>query len=430
MPGHSRRQLAGIFALFAAGYFLSYGFRAIGPLIAPDLMRELSLDANRLGLLASVYFLTFAIAQPAIGIGMDRYGPARINALLFAIAALGAAMFAVSSSFTSLAIARGLIGVGVAGALMTSLKAFVIWWEPRQREALTGAIMAAGAVAAMVVSVPAELAMRVIGWRGVFWVFAAACAIVAAALWWRVPGQRVAQNSSQSASPASDLNENASTGNRDLSVKDNTGDISNIGYREIVTSRIFLSYLPLAMFGSGGFAAIQSLWAGPWLIEVAGHSRAATAEVLLIYGFALLIGYLVMGFAGSRIAASPTAPRRCYIGSLAVAFSALAAIISNAWPASSAPWFVYGLTLGAAMLAYPALTKAFPAAIAGRVVTAYNFAMFTGAFALQWSMGALIQALIDSGTLKLLAYQVSFGSLLVLQVAALVWFWGMSRQNK
>ena len=419
MPGHSRRQLAGIFALFAAGYFLSYGFRAIGPLIAPDLMSELSLNANRLGLLASVYFLTFAIAQPAIGIGMDRYGPARVNALLFTIAALGAAMFAVSSSFTSLAIARGLIGIGVAGALMTSLKAFVIWWEPRQREALTGAIMAAGAAAAMVVSVPAELAMRVIGWRGVFWVFAAASAIVAAALWWRVPGQRGVQNGSQSASPASGLNENASTGN-----------LSTTGYREIVTSRIFLSYLPLAMFGSGGFAAIQSLWAGPWLIEVAGHSRAATAEVLLVYGFALLIGYLVMGFAGSRIAASPTAPRRCYIGSLAVAFSALAAIISNAWPASSVPWFVYGLTLGAAMLAYPALTKAFPAAIAGRVVTAYNFAMFVGAFALQWSMGALIQALIDSGTPKLLAYQVSFGSVLVLQVLALVWFWGMSRRDR
>ena len=290
--------------------------------------------------------------------------------------------------------------------------------------------------------------MRVIGWRGVFWVFAAASAIVAAALWWRVPGQRVAQNGSQSASPASDLNENAGTGTGDLDVKDNTGDISNlgntgdisnpgklsnvsnIGYRGIVTSRIFLSYLPLAMFGSGGFAAIQSLWAGPWLIEVAGHSRAATAEVLLVYGFALLIGYLIMGFAGSRIAASPTAPRRCYIGSLAVAFSALAVIISNTWPASSIPWFVYGLTLGAAMLAYPALTKAFPAAIAGRVVTAYNFAMFVGAFALQWSMGALIQALIDSGTPKLSAYQVSFGSVLVLQVAALVWFWGMSRRTR
>ena len=62
MPGQSRRHLAVIFALFAAGYFLSYSLRSIGPMIAPDLTRELALDANRLGLLASVYFLTFAIA--------------------------------------------------------------------------------------------------------------------------------------------------------------------------------------------------------------------------------------------------------------------------------------------------------------------------------------------------------------------------------
>ena len=120
MAGHSRRQLTGIFALFAAGYFLSYSFRSIGPLIAPDLMRDIGLDANRLGLLASVYFLTFAIAQPVIGIAMDRYGPARVNAVLFIIASVGAALFAWSESLAGLAIGRGLIGFGVAGALMTS----------------------------------------------------------------------------------------------------------------------------------------------------------------------------------------------------------------------------------------------------------------------------------------------------------------------
>ena len=69
--GAPRIALTGIFTLFAAGYFLSYSFRSVGPLIAPDLMRELSLNAADLGLLASVYFLTFALAQPFIGIGMS-----------------------------------------------------------------------------------------------------------------------------------------------------------------------------------------------------------------------------------------------------------------------------------------------------------------------------------------------------------------------
>ena len=420
MAGYSRRQLTGIFALFAAGYFLSYSFRSIGPLIAPDLMRDIGLDANRLGLLASVYFLTFAIAQPVIGIAMDRYGPARVNAVLFTIAAAGAALFAWSESLAGLAIGRGLIGFGVAGALMTSFKAFVIWYEPRHREALTGAMMAVGGVAAMMVSIPAELLMRVIGWRGMFWLLGGASVLAAAALWWRVPAQRVVQNGSHSTSPPA-----ASDDGR----ADDLGDGITTGYRGIVTSRIFVSYLPLALFGSGGFSAIQSLWAGPWLIDVAGHTRAAAAQVLFVYGFALLLGYFGIGMLGARIASSATAPRRWYIGSLAVAFASLAAIISNLWPASSAPWFVYGLTLGASMLAYPALTKAFPAAIAGRVVTAYNFVMFAGAFALQWSMGALIQALLDGGTAKLFAYQCAFGAILAAQVLSLIWFWGLSRRN-
>ena len=420
MSGHSRRQLSGIFALFAAGYFLSYSFRSIGPLIAPDLMRDIGLDANRLGLLASVYFLTFAIAQPVIGIAMDRYGPARVNAVLFTIAAAGAALFAWSESLAGLAIGRGLIGLGVAGALMTSFKAFVIWYEPRHREALTGAMMAVGGVAAMMVSIPAELLMRVIGWRGMFWLLGGASVLAAAALWWRIPAQRVAQNGSHSASsPVASGDGRA----------DDLGGGATIGYRGIVTSRIFASYLPLSLFGSGGFSAIQSLWAGPWLIDVAGHTRAAAAQVLFVYGFALLLGYFGIGMLGARIASSATAPRRWYIGSLAVAFAALAAIISNVWPASSAPWFVYGLTLGASMLAYPALTKAFPAAIAGRVVTAYNFVMFAGAFALQWSMGALIQALLDGGTAKEFAYQCAFGAILAAQVLSLIWFWGLSRRN-
>ena len=80
------------------------------------------------------------------------------------------------------------------------------------------------------------------------------------------------------------------------------------------------------------------------------------------------------------------------------------------------------------MLAYPALTRVFPVAIAGRVMTAYNVVMFAGAFVLQWGIGALIQAQINHGVAAVLAYQVSFGVLLAAQVAALLWFWLRTRE--
>ncbi len=418
LPARARASLTLIFTLFAAGYFLSFCFRSVGPLIAPDLMRELDLDAGQLGLLASVYFLTFTLAQPVIGIAMDQHGPARINAALFVIAAAGAIVFAAGESAAMLALGRALIGLGVSGALMTPMKALVLWYPPQQRDAWSSAMMAVGGMAAMMASVPAELAMRSIGWRGLFWVLGGASALVAAALWWRLAGLHAGENRSQSHSSEQDPADAAPPASAPAG-----------GYRTIFTSRIFIAYAPLAMFSSGGAAAVQSLWAGPWLMQAAGHSRASAAQVLLLYGLALFTGYVITAFVSTRLNAIPGAPRRLYIGALGLAYSALAAIISNAWPASAWPWFAYGLTVGTGMLAYPALTRAFPAAIAGRVVTAYNMVMFASAFVLQWAMGALIQAQINNGAVTLAAYQVGFGALLVLQVLALLWFGVMSRRT-
>lgn len=395
---------ARVFLIFAAAYFLSYTFRSIGPLIAPELTLELALNPRQLGLLGSAYFFTFFLAQPVVGIAMDRFGPARVNAVLISIAASGSALFAVASDVYTLAAARALIGLGAAGALMTALKAFVVWFEPRNRESLSGAMMAVGGVAAMVAATPAEWLMRVLGWRGLFWLLAAGALMVATTL-------ALATPAFGNASPAAPARAGAG------------------GYRRIFASRIFLSYAPLAIFFSGGFSAIQSLWAGPWLAEVAGLSRAAAAAVLLVYGFSLFCGYLLIAGVGSRINARPGAPRQWYIASLAISVIALACIVSNAWPASSLPWFAYGITLAAGMLAYPALTRAFPVSISGRVLTAYNMLMFMGGFALQSGLGILIQALLDAGWSRVHAYQGAFGSLLVAQFAALIWFVALSREE-
>ena len=81
----SRSLRVRIFAVVALAYFLSESFRSIGAIIAPDLAQDLHLNPRELGLLASVYFLAFFLAQPVIGVTMDRYGPARVNAVLISI---------------------------------------------------------------------------------------------------------------------------------------------------------------------------------------------------------------------------------------------------------------------------------------------------------------------------------------------------------
>src|SRR6516165_5131028 len=134
-PAQSWRLIALVFLPFAAGHYLSYLFRTINAFISSQLTSDLALGAADLGLLTSVYFLTFAAAQIPIGILLDRYGPRRVESALLVVAAGGAVLFGAAQGFVPLVLARALIGLGVAAALTAGVKAIVLWF-PKERVAL------------------------------------------------------------------------------------------------------------------------------------------------------------------------------------------------------------------------------------------------------------------------------------------------------
>ena len=83
-------------------------------------------------MLTSVYFLAFALFLIPFGVLLDRYGPRRVDSALLLVAAMGALVFALAPSFTSLVVGRALIGLGVSVCLMASFQAFVLWY-PAER---------------------------------------------------------------------------------------------------------------------------------------------------------------------------------------------------------------------------------------------------------------------------------------------------------
>ncbi len=127
-----------VFLPFVFGYYIAYLFRTINAVMAAPLATELGLGADDLGLLTSVYFLTFAAAQIPIGILLDRYGPRRVQSALLVIAAVGSTLFAVSDHFWMLLIGRALIGLGVASAMTAGLKALVLWFPGDRVPLLNG----------------------------------------------------------------------------------------------------------------------------------------------------------------------------------------------------------------------------------------------------------------------------------------------------
>ena len=96
--------------LFAWAYVLSYALRVINAVVGPPLMQELGLSNSDLGLISAAYFITFACMQLPLGVWLDHHGSRRTESLLLLFGALGCALFATSHSFSTLWLARALIG--------------------------------------------------------------------------------------------------------------------------------------------------------------------------------------------------------------------------------------------------------------------------------------------------------------------------------
>lgn len=391
-----RRLWIRLFLPFAAGYFLSYLFRTVNAVIGPVLARELALPDNALGLLTSTYFLAFGAAQLPLGILLDRYGPRRVEAGLLLLAASGAAVFALSDTLAGLATGRALIGLGVAACLMASFKAFSMWFPPERQASLTGWIMASGGLGALAASKPLEFALGFAGWRDIALALAAATLLVAALIGFVVPDKQA---------------ESSGSGFREQLA----------GVRTVFASRHFWRYAPMGCLMTGGFMAVQGLWASRWMMVHEGLAQAGVAIRLTWISGAMLAGFLFMGFFATGLVRRGIRLESVYRGAMVTALLAFALITVRPALAGDLLWPVLGACFSLSNIAYSLVAQAFPSALSGRANTSLNLLVFAGAFGLQWGIGGLVDGLQAAGWSIDAAYRAAFLALLAGQMLALLW---------
>jgi predicted MFS family arabinose efflux permease len=387
-------------APFGLGYFLSYLFRAVNAVVAPDLQAQIGLTAAELGLLTAAYLFAFAAFQLPLGVLLDRYGPRRVQVGLLTLAAVGAALFSVGSSVVSLTAARALIGIGFAGGLMSGFKAVVLWVPEPRRALANSLVMSLGAIGLLCATTPMEWAVSAAGWRTVFLGLAGVTFAAALLIWALVPERR---------QPAS---------GETLSLQ-----VAAIG--AILRDRGFWGLAPLLGATAGTHIAIQTLWAGPWFRDVAGLDRIATANHLFLMAAAFFVGILVSGAVTDRLVRRGFSELDVMLGFLLLFLAAQACIILDIVPLRLPAWMVFGMSGQVAILAYPWLSKHFGAKRSGRANTAMNLIIFASAFLIQAAIGAIIDTFpkTPGGGYGPAAYQAAFGLFFALQLAALAWYW-------
>ena len=406
MNHHPLAHIFRIFFPFATGYFLSYLYRVVNAVIAPDLVEELALAPSSLGLLTAIYFITFASFQLPLGILLDRYGPRKVEASLLLFAGLGAYIFSQATSLSGLVVGRAFIGFGVSSCLMAAFKAYTMWFPKEKWPLVNGFQMAAGGLGALVAASPVEFALGYTDWRGLFVILAMATIASALFVFIVVPKK------------------NISTGGETIGQQLD-------GIKIIFTSRTFWSLAPLTTASQATFLSIQGLWSGPWLTNVAGYNRADTAQTLSMVALAMIVGFITIGWLTQWLGRKDISTTHTAVAGMS--FFMLAQLLLIILPIKFAVpvWIIFGFTGTTSIIAYAALSQSFPSELSGRVTTAINLLVFVTAFCTQWFVGWVIDFFTpNSSTLLAVGgFQVSFSLLLLLQLAGLISFYLIGRKS-
>lgn len=385
-----------VFFVFACGYFLSCLLRAITATLSPVLTTEFNLLAGDLGLLAGGYFLGFASMQIPLGYLLDKQGPKKIVSSFLLIAIVGTASFAIAESFAGLLISRILIGVGVSACLMGPLTGYRIWFADEYQQRGNSWMLMIASTGFVFSTLPVQILLPIFGWRWVFGGITILIFIVIILILLFIPTWK-----------------NETDNNNEK----NFGSLSDIW-----KNKFFRSTIPLGLFNYGGMIAIQTLWAGPWMVRVAGYNPLESATGLFWINTTMLIAFFVWGYILPKITKFGLETMKLMKFGLPISYLFLLVIIISGENAGAIHFTIYILTSIVLTLTQPAIALSFPASLAGKSLTSFNLLIFLGTFIMQWGIGLVIDMCRFLGKGEIQSFQISFFIYLLICIFSYLYF--------
>lgn len=396
-----RRAAVWVFAVFASAYFLSTLLRAITATLSPTLTLEFGLQARDLGLLAGGYFFGFSLTQLPMGHWLDQHGPKKVVLSFLCVAVLGCLAFAWATDFAGLLLARVLIGVGVSACLMAPLTGYRRWLLLEKQQRANSWMLMTGAFGMLASTLPVQWLLPVMGWRWIFVILALLIALSMALMAWQVPQWRQATPAAHEATPP-------------------TGILAS--YAQVWRHPYFRALMPMGFFNYGGLVAMQTLWAGPWMIKVAGYSALDAATGLFWINVCMLVTFWLWGLITPTLFARGLTANRLMTRGVPLIFCVQIYIVLAGSDAGALPWALFCITSSFVSLAQPAVGMAFPPHLAGRALSAYNLVLFSGVFVVQWGIGLMIDGFKGLGLMEPQAFQAAMAVFLVTCLASYGYF--------
>jgi len=381
----------GVFSLASANFFMSQFYRSTNAVIAPQLLRDLSLSTEDLGLLSAAFFYAFGLAQIPITVFLDRIGARRMMSGLSLLGVVGAFVFSWADSLTVGVLGRALLGIGMACNLMGTLKLLTLWFDPLRFATLSGVVFALGTLGNMAATSPFVILVDWMGWREAIRVLGGLTFLLVMFFYAVVrdrPQDRA--ETRHAASPP----ENPAHWLGDLRLLLRNKDYWIISYAT------FVRY--------GVFAAFQALWAGPFLMEGIGLSPVPAGNLIFLINVGMLVSSPLWGAVSDRIIRT----RKWLVCWGLGVITLLLALTAGTGPDTgltvlAALFFGLGFFQPGALM-YVQVKEIMPLRMAGTAMTGVNFFTMVGAAFFLQAVGDFMQSLYPEASRSLPAFRTAF----------------------
>jgi MFS family permease len=356
------------FFLGCAAFFLSFFHRVCTGAIAGDLQREFEIGAAALGTLGATYFYVYGLTQVPMGILIDTIGPRIILSVGMTVAGIGSVAYGLAGSFGAALAARALIGLGVSGMFICTLKLHANWFAEQRFATAVGVSNVSGILGALVATAPLAWLVTQMSWREVFIAIGLVSLLLAAAIALFVRDAPKPQENRVAA-----------------------GEWRS-ALRKVAANPATWPPFWLTFSMSGAFMTLVSLWSAPYLVHKHGMTLVEAGAYPAIVLVAFAISVSLLGWWSDRVRARRPLALACSIAFFASGVLWLVA------PTGSTVWFVVaavltGLTGPGFTLAWSVAKEVNPPSSAGMAIAIVNI----GGFAASGILQPLVGWVVDHG---------------------------------
>ncbi len=404
-----------VLGIMALSFAFVYFHRLCPAIVAVDLQKAFGASAGLMGILASAYFYPYAVMQFPAGLLSDSIGPRKTVTVFLTIAGVGSLLFGFASGIGTAVAARVMVGVGVSMVFIPAMKVFSQWFRITEFAFVTAILNVAGGIGALSAATPLALITGWLGWRAAFELIGIGTLVMAVLVWIFV------RNRPQDKGwPSIEEIDYSRAGEGTSPVALSLWQ----GARTVVTEKYFWPLAVWFFFDCGIFFGFGALWAGPYLMQVYGLSRAEVGSILNMIAVALIVASPIISALSDKVFFSR---KKVMILTSAVLVGEF--VLLNIFPSGlSKPALYAAIFIMAAcsaaivVFAFTTAKELFPVEIAGTSTGTVNLFPFLGGGLFQPGLGWILDAYPGAvtGAYSLEGYRIMLMILLAASIICLI----------